>query len=104
MKKIGIIIGCFFCVMLLGIFLINVNRKETDVTKQSTKVGFVMNGSCEDHSWGQSHYEAMEMTAKELNLEVMYRENVPGDETAVLVMEELIDQGCEIIICNSVIY
>ena len=104
MKKIGIIIGCFFCVMLLGIFLINVNRKETDVTKQSTKVGFVMNGSCEDHSWGQSHFEAMEMTAKELNLEVMYRENVPGDETAVLVMEELIDQGCEIIICNSVQY
>ena len=24
MKKIGIIIGCFFCVMLLGIFFINV--------------------------------------------------------------------------------
>lgn len=104
MKKIGIIAGCCLVVIIIGIFLINVNRKETDVTKERTRVGFILNGTCDDRSWGQSHYEAMEKTALELNLEVFYHESVPGGEEAVALMEELIDKGCEIIICNSLQY
>ena len=104
MKKIGIIAVCSLLLIIIGIFLINGNRAETDVTKESTKVGFVLNGSCDDHSWGQSHYEAMEKTAAELNLEVLYRENVPEDESCMVIMEELISEGCEILICNSVQY
>ncbi len=104
MKKIGIIVGGCLIVLIIGIFLINVNRKETDVTKEKTRVGFILNGSCNDQSWGESHFEAMEKTAAELNLEVLYRENVPGDESAVAVMEELIKEGCEVLVCNSVQY
>ena len=102
MNKIGIIVGCILLLIIIGIFLINVQSIETDVTKERTKVGFILNGSCQDQSWGQSHYEAMEKTAEELNLEVCYRENVAKDESSMAVMEELIAEGCEILICNSV--
>lgn len=102
MRKIGLIAGCSLLLIIIGIFLINVQHAETDVTKERTRVGFLLNGSCQDQSWGQSHYEAIEKTAEELNLEVLYRENVPEDENCMAVIEELVGEGCEIIIGNSV--
>lgn len=104
MKKIAVTAACILLVIIVGIFLINENREETDVTKNRTKVGVLLNGNHEDCSWSQSHYEAMEKTAEELNLEILYRENVPEDETCMAVMEELIGEGCEILICNSFQY
>ena len=101
MKKMGVIAGFILCAIIVGIFLINGTEKETEVTKYKTKVGFILNGSCLDKSWGQSHYEGMEKSAKDLNLKVYYRENVPENEQSIEIMEELIELGCEIIICNS---
>ena len=89
------------CVIMLGITLISVRETDVEVTKNKTKVGFILNGTIDDHSWSQSHYEGMEACSDELNLEVYYRENVPASEECVNVIEELIGQGCEIIICNS---
>ena len=43
----------------------------------------------------------MNISAKELNLEVIYKEDIPEDERCVKTIEELIDLGCKIIICNS---
>lgn len=101
MKKILVIAGAIIGVIIIGIVLISVRETDTEVTKNRTKVGFILNGSIDDHSWGQSHYEGMERCADSLNLEVFYRENVPADERCKEYMEELIGQGCEIIICNS---
>lgn len=104
MKKIAITATAIVVVIIIGIFLIRGEEAETEVTRKMTKVGFLLNGSCMDGSWGQSHYEGMEKSAKELNLNVQYRENVPQDERCETIIEELIEEGCEIIICNSFNY
>lgn len=101
MKKIIAVVACVMVVIIVGIFLINEKRENTDVTKHATKVGCLLIGSCDDNSYNQSHYEGLEKTAKSLNLHLVYKENVPTDETCLTTIEELIAQGCEIIICNS---
>ncbi|MBO5373322.1 MAG: BMP family ABC transporter substrate-binding protein [Lachnospiraceae bacterium] len=104
MKKVASVIVIILAIVVAGIFMINGKKENTDVTKNQTKVGFLMIGSHDDKSYNQSHYEGMEQTAKKLNLHVLYKENVPVDETCKVLMEELIAEGCEIIICNSYDY
>ncbi len=101
MKKILMTIVTFACVIVAGILWIRINQQETDITKTQTKVGFILNGLVSDHSWGESHYNGMEISAKELNLNVVYKENVPENESCKESIEELIADGCKIIICNS---
>lgn len=104
MKKISIIAAAIFVLVIVGILVINGRRIDTDVTRERTKVGVILNGVKDDRSWSQSHYEGMEKCAAKLNLDVEYREKVPKDETSMDVMEELIDNGCKIIICDSYSY
>ena len=101
MKKIIATIMVFVCIIVVGILLIHMNKKETDVTKTKTKVGFILNGKIDDHSWGESHYNGMQISARELNLEVVYKEEVPEDNRCIETIEELIGYGCKIIICDS---
>ena len=101
MRKILVIAAGIMIIIMAGIILISVRETDLEVTKDKTKVGFILNGTIDDHSWGQAHYEGMELCADSLNLEVYYRENVPADEQCKEYIEELIDEGCEIIICNS---
>ena len=101
MKKIMTTILIFVCIIVAGIFWIRINQQETDITKTQTKVGFILNGTVNDHSWGEAHYNGMEISARELNLNVIYKENVPENETCKESMRELIEEGCKIIICNS---
>lgn len=104
MKKVVSVIVIVLAVVIAGIFLIQEKKENTDVTSKQTKVGMVMIGSRDDKSFNQSHYEAMEKTAGVLNLNVIYRENVPTDDGCKVVIDELIEEGCEIIICNSYDY
>ena len=90
--------------VIAGILVINGRKIDTDVTREHTKVGVILNGVKNDRSWSQSHYEGMEQCAAKLNLDVEYREKVPKDETSIDVMDELIDNGCRIIICDSYSY
>lgn len=101
MKKVGSIIIAILLIIMVGIILIQTEEQNTDITKEKTKVGMILNGSIEDHSWGTSHYEGLEKCVDELNLAVEYRENVLADEASLTAMEDLIEEGCEIIICNS---
>ena len=101
MKKILTTILIFAVIIVAGLSVLSISRQDTDVTKTQTKVGFILNGKIDDHSWGESHYNGMEISAEELNLKVIYRESVAENESSREVMEELIDEGCKIIICNS---
>ena len=101
MKKILITILIFVCAIVAGLLWIRVSHQDTDITKNQTKVGFILNGQVDDHSWGESHFNGMEKSAEKLNLNVIYKENVPEDERCVEVIEELISDGCKIIFCNS---
>lgn len=101
MTKIRITILVFICVIVSGILFIRFQQKDTDITKNRTKVGFILNGETDDHSWGESHYIGMEKCAEELNLDMIYKENVPEDKRSLDTMEWLIAEGCKIIICDS---
>lgn len=104
MKKISIIAVAVLIIIILGMLAMQGNNRDTEVTRNKTKVGFVFNGSIDDKGWGQSHYEGIIKTAEELNLKLIYKESVPFDGTCITVMQNMIDQGCEIIICNSFDY
>lgn len=104
MKKIAIIVGSILLIIIIGMLSMHGNERNTEVTKERTKVGFLYNGTIDDKGWGQSHYEGINKSAKDLNLAITYKENVPFDDTCMSVMQEMIDGGCEIIICNSFNY
>ncbi len=104
MKKIVMIATSVMIVIIVGMFFINGKQMNTEVTKEKTKIGFLYNGTIDDKGWGQSHYEGICKSAEELNLQIMYEENVPFDETCMDVMKKMIKDGSEIIICNSYDY
>ena len=87
MKRIGIIAAVILVLVIVGILVINGRKIDTDVTREHTKVGVILNGVKDDRSWSQSHYEGMEQCAARLNLDVEYREKVPKDETSIDVMD-----------------
>lgn len=101
MKKIFIISGIIFSAIIIGILVINIYEADTKVTDKTTRVGLIMNGSASDGNWSQSHYEGLNKTAKELNLEILCKENVK-EEIVEDVIDELVKAGCEIIIANSI--
>ena len=101
MKKVFYVFAAILAVVVVGIFFINGHQDDVDVTKEKTKVGFLLNGTCDDKNYGQAHYEGIEKVAETLNLEILYKENVPETEECTKMIEELIGEGCEIIICNS---
>lgn len=101
MKKIVIISAVIFVAIFVGILSTQVEVRDTDVTRSKTKVGFIMNGSADDHSWGQSHVEGLRKTQAKLNLDLEIRENVPENDTSIAVMEDMVAKGAEIIITNS---
>ena len=77
MKKIIIISVMVLLVIIIGMLAMHGNERDTEVTKKMTKVGFIYNGTIDDRGWGQSHYEGISKTAEELNLKMIYKENVP---------------------------
>nr|MBP3597837.1 BMP family ABC transporter substrate-binding protein [Eubacterium sp.] len=104
MKKIAIIVGSVLLLIIVGMLCMQGNERNTEVTKERTRVGFIYNGTIDDKGWGQSHYEGISESAKELNLQIMYKEKVPFDDTCMEEMQKMIDAGCKIIICNSFDY
>lgn len=101
MKRIGLIAAIIFIMVAAGIIFIDVKEQSTEITRAKTKVGFILNGKIDDNSWGQSHYEGMQRTADELNLDVTYLEDVPENLDSILYIEKLVDEGNKIIIADS---
>jgi len=100
MRKVFAVATIIVVAIIIGIFVINNREADTAVTKEVTKVGVILNGTIDDHSWGQSHYEGMESTAKELNLSVIYKENVKVEEVSGIV-EAFAKEDCKVIVANS---
>ncbi len=101
MKRVTITAAVVMCVIIMGMFLINEQEGDTNIINETTKVGVILNTVKNDRSWGQSHYEGMEKTARELNLSVTYCENVPETSECESVIDNLVADGCRIIIAAS---
>lgn len=100
MKRVFIVAGIIVMAIIAGIYVINIYEAETEVTKETTKVGVILNGVTDDQSWSQSHYDGLEQTAKELNLSVIYKENVTIEEISQII-DEFVADGCKVVIANS---
>jgi len=100
MKKIFVAALVIVIAIVSGIFFINIYEAETEITKEKTKVGVILNGYIDDRSWSQSHYEGLEQTAEELNLMIYYEEGV-NEENITQIIEKYAEDGCKIIIANS---
>lgn len=87
--------------MIIGVLFMFGPETSFDDEPQKVRVAVIMAGLRNDHSWNETHYEAMQKAEKLLNLEVAYYENVPLDSTAQDIMEEAVDNGARIIIAIS---
>lgn len=101
MKKIIVVALIIIAGIVAGILLINANSEENNENNQSVKVGLILIGEKDDGSWCQSHYEALAKITKTSNIELICKNNVPEDEMCSTAIEELINEGCEIIVCGS---
>lgn len=100
MKKVFLLSGIIIFAIVVGIFVITTRETNTKVTEKTTKVGVILNGTKEDRNWCQSHYEGLEETAVQLNLELLYKEKVTKDSIKDEI-DTLVGEGCEIIVANS---
>jgi basic membrane protein A len=87
--------------MIIGVLFMFGPETEEQNVQQKVRVAMIMTGLSNDHSWNETHYEAIEKAKKLLNLEVTYYENVPTDSTSQSIMEQAIRSGAKIIIANS---
>ena len=87
--------------MIIGVLFMFGPKTEEQNVQQKVRVAMIMTGLSNDHSWNETHYEAIEKAKKLLNLEVTYYENVPTDSTSQSIMEQAIRSGAKIIIANS---
>ena len=71
---------------------------------EKVRVAMIMAGLRNDHSWNETHFEAIQKAENLLDLDVAYYENVPFDSTAQDTMEEAIRNGAKIVIANSLGY
>jgi simple sugar transport system substrate-binding protein/basic membrane protein A len=70
--------------------------------KDATKVGFIFVGPKDDYGYNQAAYQGSQAVAKAYpDMEVLTAENVPEDDNATRVMEDMIDKGATIIFATS---
>ncbi len=103
MKKIFFVVFLFLAVAIFGIVFIQFNKDE-EPDDTTVKLGVLLNGNMYDSSWGQALVDSLSILKKEMDFEVEYVENVPASNECVDVMVDLIENDCNIIICNSYDY
>jgi basic membrane protein A len=89
--------------MIVGVLLMFGSETGFQEKPEKVRVAVIMAGLCNDHSWNESHCEAIQKAQAQalLNLEVTYYENVPLDSTAQDTMEEAVRKGAKIVIATS---
>ncbi len=97
MKKIIIAAVIIIAAIIIGILAIHSYDNDD---KDVMTVGIILNGNADDKSWSQSHYEGLRKTSEELGINFIYRESV-AESDLVQTVDGLVEEGCEVIICNS---
>jgi len=93
-----IIVGCLLLAgIMAGIFYYSGEHTEAPPLQ---KVGVVMMGEKDDSSWNISHVEGLDKVTRDSGVPVVWREGVELWD-APQVMEELIGEGCRVIIVTS---
>lgn len=107
MKKISAIVTAIvFTVLTIAVVIIlNFTKGDmrVDIIKSRTKIGLVTEGTINDASWSQSHYDALCAAAGDFGIEVIARENVSDEEGYTQAVSELIEKDdCFMVICTAI--
>lgn len=87
--------------MIVGVLFMFGPETGFENKPEKVRVAMIMAGLRNDHSWNETHYEAIQKAESLLDLEIAYYENVPFDSTAQDAMEEAVSNGAKIVIANS---
>ena len=105
-KKISVLL---IVVMALAIMLAGCGGDEQGNAEGMDKVkaGFIYIGAANDGGYSQVHEEGRQAAVASLGedrVETVVAENIPEDQTVEGIMNDMIDQGCNIIFANSFNY
>ena len=67
-----IILGVCILAVILAVILLF----ETEDEQEKTKIGFVLSGSTMENGWNGMHYNGIQEACRELDLELLVRENI----------------------------
>ena len=76
----------------------SVSSTDSKPGEGTSKVGIVLGGSKDDNGFNFGFYQLAQRIASELGVEVVLKESVPQNSEVEGVIEELISQGCGVII------
>ncbi|MCI6629611.1 MAG: BMP family ABC transporter substrate-binding protein [Lachnospiraceae bacterium] len=98
-EKRNILLVVFFGLLAILIVMLLFIGKTSHSKK---KIGFIMTGSIGDEGWNGTHYKGVSEACKDLNVDLLAKENVKEFEGQCgPAVEDLVKQGCEMIILSS---
>lgn len=99
-KKRRIVLLIVFVILLATIIAVLLFEGKTYTRKE--KIGFIITGSIDEIGWNGMHYEGACAASKELGVELLVKENIKEFQgECVPAIEELVNQGCKMIILTS---
>lgn len=103
-NKLKFLLGLGGCVMTLIIFLL-IFGFDAKVESDPVKIGFIITGNVTEKGWNESHFSGMKKACEDLNLKLLYRENIPENSgQCPQAVEELIAEGAKMIALISFNY
>ncbi len=93
----------FLVVMMVALLGTGCGGQESTPAEQDStvKVGFVYVGPVGDGGWTDAHNEGKLYMEEQLQVETVIKENVPEGPECEKVINDMIDQGCNIIFATS---
>ena len=89
-------------IILLVIVLLTVILSAGKTFTKKEKIGFIMTGSIGEEGWNGLHYEGVSAACRNLDVELLVKENVLEFQgTCGPAIEDLVRQGCNMIILSS---
>ncbi|MDD4047384.1 MAG: BMP family ABC transporter substrate-binding protein [Clostridia bacterium] len=104
-KRLGLILGILmvmvFAVVGCGADKSTPTPKKPVDDKPQVKAGFVYIGPVGDGGWTEAHDNGRKYLEDKLGIETVYNENVPESSDCEKVINDMIDQGCNVIFATS---
>ena len=105
MKKFIVLAVSFFLLISVGFFFINSYGNDSKTVYEPAKIGIILNGTIDDHSYSQSHYDGLKLAMETFgNASLTCKEYVESGTPFLKAVDELVSSGCRIIIANSFNY
>lgn len=100
-KRIALLIVFVILLAILIALLLFMGRSSSE----KEKIGFVMTGSIGEEGWNGMHYGGISAACDNLDVELLVKENIKEFEGECgTAIEDLVNQGCRMIILSSYSY